>query len=79
VSGKGVPAALFGMVSKTLLRATATQNNPEPGLAMASVNDGLCQDNDTCMFVTVFYAVFDPLQASCHCAEHPPPLLIHQW
>lgn len=79
VSGKGVPAALFGMVSKTLLRATATQNNPEPGLAMASVNDGLCQDNDTCMFVTVFYAVFDPLQGSLTFvnAGHPPPLLIH--
>jgi sigma-B regulation protein RsbU (phosphoserine phosphatase) len=79
VSGKGVPAALFGMVSKTLLRATATQNTPEPGSAMASVNDGLCQDNDTCMFVTVFYAVFDSARGSLTYvnAGHPPPLLIH--
>lgn len=79
VSGKGVPAALFGMVSKTLLRATATQNTPEPGPVMASVNDGLCHDNDTCMFVTVFYAVFDALQGSLTYVNggHPPPLLIH--
>jgi sigma-B regulation protein RsbU (phosphoserine phosphatase) len=79
VSGKGVPAALFGMVSKTLLRATATQKTPEPDAVMASVNDGLCQDNDTCMFVTVFYAVFDPMQGSLTYVNggHPPPLLIH--
>ena len=79
VSGKGVPAALFGMVSKTLLRATATQNTGEPGMSIAAVNDGLCQDNDTCMFVTVFYAVFHQQSGrlSYVNAGHPPPLLLH--
>lgn len=79
VSGKGVPAALFGMVSKTLLRATATQNVGEPGISIAAVNDVLCQDNDTCMFVTVFYAVFHQQSGrlSYVNAGHPPPLLIH--
>jgi sigma-B regulation protein RsbU (phosphoserine phosphatase) len=79
VSGKGVPAALFGMVSKTLLRATATQDAIEPGSVIASVNDVLCQDNESCMFVTVFYAVLDPGrgQLSYVNAGHPPPLLVH--
>ena len=79
VSGKGVPAALFGMVSKTLLRATATQDAIEPGAVIASVNDVLCQDNESCMFVTVFYAVLDPGrgQLSYVNAGHPPPLLVH--
>ena len=79
VSGKGVPAALFGMVSKTLLRATATQDAIAPGAVIASVNDVLCQDNESCMFVTVFYAVLDPGrgQLSYVNAGHPPPLLVH--
>jgi sigma-B regulation protein RsbU (phosphoserine phosphatase) len=79
VSGKGVPAALFGMVSKTLLRDTATQKGIDPGAAMAKVNDVLCQDNDSCMFVTVFYAVLDPAQGRLAYvnAGHPPPLLVH--
>ena len=79
VSGKGVPAALFGMVSKTLIRATATQNTSPPGIALATVNDALCEDNDTCMFVTVFYAEFDPASGLLTYvnAGHPPPLLIH--
>lgn len=79
VSGKGVPAALFGMVSKTLLRATATQGGIEPGATIATVNDVLCQDNESCMFVTVFYAVFDPDRGllSYVNAGHPPPLLVH--
>lgn len=79
VSGKGVPAALFGMVSKTLLRATATQKAIEPGSVIESVNDVLCQDNESCMFVTVFYAVLDPArgQLSYVNAGHPPPLLVH--
>ena len=79
VSGKGVPAALFGMVSKTLLRSTATQKAIEPGSVIESVNDVLCQDNESCMFVTVFYAVLDPGrgQLSYVNAGHPPPLLVH--
>lgn len=79
VSGKGVPAALFGMVSKTLLRATAIQHTHTPGLTLAKVNDALCEDNDTCMFVTVFYAEFDPKLGLLTYvnAGHPPPLLTH--
>ena len=44
VSGKGVPAALFMTVSRTMLRAHAF-NNEEPGECLASVNEGLEKDN----------------------------------
>ncbi len=79
VSGKGVPAALFGMVSKTLIRATAIRGGGEPGLTIEAANDILCEDNDACIFVTTFYAVFDPGNGTFTYvnAGHPPPLLIH--
>ncbi|MFZ6775926.1 SpoIIE family protein phosphatase [Undibacterium sp. Ji83W] len=80
VSGKGVPAALFGMVSKTLIRATATRNASEPGEIIAIANDILAEDNDECIFVTTFYAVLDPATGMLTYVNggHPPPLLIHQ-
>lgn len=79
VSGKGVPAALFGMVSKTLIRATATRGGIDCAQVMALVNDALCQDNDSCMFVTAFYAHWDAQTASIEFvnAGHPPPLCLH--
>jgi phosphoserine phosphatase RsbU/P len=79
VSGKGVPAALFGMVSKTLLRATAARFGPKLGDAIAAANDVLCEDNDACIFVTVLYAVYDPPSRRLDFvnAGHPAPLLVH--
>lgn len=78
VSGKGVPAALFGMVSKTLLRSTAMQGG-EPGATVEAANNILCEDNDDCMFVTTLYAVFNPADGTFTyvSAGHPQPLLIH--
>ncbi|MEQ9638422.1 MAG: SpoIIE family protein phosphatase [Alphaproteobacteria bacterium] len=58
VSGKGVPAALFMMISRTLLKATALAV-PAPGECARRVNDLLCQENDAMMFVTLFYGVLD--------------------
>jgi sigma-B regulation protein RsbU (phosphoserine phosphatase) len=79
VSGKGVPAALFGMVSKTLIRATATRGDGEPNGTIEAANNILCEDNDACIFVTTFYAVFDPEDGAFTYvnAGHPPPLLVH--
>lgn len=78
VSGKGVPAALFGMVSKTLLRATALRGSHDPSVVIHEVNDGLCEDNDACMFVTTLYAAFDASTGKVDYvnAGHPHPLLI---
>jgi sigma-B regulation protein RsbU (phosphoserine phosphatase) len=58
VSGKGVPASLFMAVARTLLRSkTEAETSPEE--ILAAVNNELCRDNDTGMFVTVFCGILD--------------------
>ena len=61
VSGKGIPAALFMMMSKTILKNFAmTMSNPDDFAAvMALSNNQLCQNNDAMMFVTVFMGMLD--------------------
>jgi sigma-B regulation protein RsbU (phosphoserine phosphatase) len=77
VSGKGVPAALFMAVSRTLLRATAPAT-AGPGACLAAANDLLAQENDAGMFVTLFYGVLDTRTGHLAYANggHNPPLLI---
>lgn len=58
VSGKGVPAALFMSVSRTVLRTIAFED-AEPGATLSKVNAILSRDNTEGMFVTIFYAVLD--------------------
>jgi serine phosphatase RsbU (regulator of sigma subunit) len=58
VSGKGVPAALFMSVSRTVLRTVAFEGD-EPGLVLSKVNAILSRDNTEGMFVTIFFAVLD--------------------
>ena len=58
VSGKGVPAALFMVVAKTLLK-NAVQAGLSPGQALAAVNDQLCENNDAEMFVTVWLGIHE--------------------
>lgn len=78
VSGKGIGPGLFGMMAKTLLRVTATQTQTEVTGVVEKVNDELCVDNDSCMFVTLVYALFNPESAQLtYCnAGHPAPLRI---
>lgn len=77
VSGKGVPAALFMAVSRTLLRAVA-QFEARPGPCLARLNDLLAADNEQVMFVTLFYAVIDSRDGSIVYANagHNPPYLL---
>jgi phosphoserine phosphatase RsbU/P len=77
VSGKGIGPGLFGVMAKTLMRATATQTVAVPEL-MERVNNELCRDNENCTFVTVFYGLFDPQTGVLRYvnAGHPPPLWI---
>jgi sigma-B regulation protein RsbU (phosphoserine phosphatase) len=58
VSDKGVPAAIFMAVSRSLIKATALKG-VAPGECLRHVNGLLCPDNDSAMFVTVFYGVLD--------------------
>lgn len=58
VSGKGVPAALFMMVSKLLIK-NAVQAGLAPADALAKVNEQLLENNSIGYFVTVWLAVID--------------------
>ena len=58
VSGKGVPAALFMVVSKVLIKNTV-QSGAGPAEALCQVNERLLENNDTGFFVTVWLAIID--------------------
>ena len=78
VSGKGVPAALFMMSSRTLLKGAAV-GRTSPSDVLQEVNDLLNENNETSMFVTLFFAIFDPASGvlTFSNAGHNPPLIIH--
>ncbi len=112
VSGKGVPAAFYMAVSRTLIKAVAEavagagqrrgadrhnsqhgaqhgaqpgaqpgeaqRRIPDPGHILARANNGLAQDNESCMFVTVFCAVLDYATGEVRYASagHNPPVLL---
>ena len=78
VSDKGVPASLFMMSSRTLLKGTAI-GIPEPSKVLRDVNDLLYEDNDAAMFVTVIYAIYSPITGEFTYANggHNPPLIVH--
>ena len=59
VSGKGVPAAMFMMTCRTLVKGVAI-GLLNPGEVLGEVNNLLCEENETTQFVTVLYAVYDP-------------------
>jgi sigma-B regulation protein RsbU (phosphoserine phosphatase) len=59
VSGKGMPAALFMVNAKTQLKNIAIRQETSLAQVMATVNDLLCEGNDECLFVTIFFGVLD--------------------
>ena len=58
VSGKGIPAALFMMVAKALIK-TRLQSGESPAAALTNVNDQICANNPSGMFVTVWLSVLE--------------------
>ena len=78
VSDKGVPAALFMMSSRTLLKGAAIGVDL-PGEVLREVNDLLIEDNEGGMFVTLLYAVYDPSSRELTYANggHNSPLVVH--
>ena len=58
VSGKGVPAALFMVIAKTLLK-NAAQMGQSPREVLEKVNNQLCENNDAEMFVTVWLGIYE--------------------
>jgi sigma-B regulation protein RsbU (phosphoserine phosphatase) len=58
VSGKGVPAALFMAMAKTLIKSRAADDRSTASI-LTHVNDELSADNQSCMFVTVFAGILN--------------------
>ncbi len=58
VSGKGVPAALFMVIAKTLIKSRA-QMGDSPAEILRNVNEQLCEGNEAELFVTVWLAVIE--------------------
>lgn len=79
VSGKGVPAALFMMITRTLLKNEALKNLPIDQV-IYNVNNILALDNSACMFATVFCGIMDTETGQVEFANagHNPPLLYRQ-
>ncbi len=79
VSGKGVPAALFMMISKTLIKSAA-QNGLSPKEVLESVNNQLCENNDAEMFVTVWLGILEISTGKMRCANagHEYPAIMRK-
>jgi sigma-B regulation protein RsbU (phosphoserine phosphatase) len=77
VVDKGVGAALYMVLSWSLLRQGVREFPGQPAQVLASVNRRLLHDTHAEEFVTVFYAVLDPVTGSlAYCnAGHNPPIL----
>ena len=76
VSGKGIPAAMFMMTAKTIIKDLA-----ESGLAVNEIftkaNEKLCENNESGMFVTAWMGILDLTTGNLQFANagHNPPLI----
>lgn len=79
VSGKGVPAALFMAVTKTLMKAAA-RKGIDPGEMLAKVNRELYEQNTSYMFATVVCGILDTKTGQLRYtnAGHNPPFLLRK-
>lgn len=77
VSGKGVPAALFMAVTKTVMNAVIAPG-VDPATVLSRVNVELCRDNDEMMFCTMVCGLLDLQTGEClySNAGHNPPLVV---
>jgi sigma-B regulation protein RsbU (phosphoserine phosphatase) len=79
VSGKGIPAAIFMAVSRTLIRATGVRGG-SPAECIAYSNKLLAAESVDCMFVTVFYGIININTGEinyCNAGHNPPYVLKH--
>ena len=78
VSGKGIPAAMFMMTAKTIIKDLA-----ESGMAVNDIftkaNEKLCENNESGMFVTAWMGILDVTTGNLQFANagHNPPLIKH--
>lgn len=75
VSGKGIPASLYMAVTKTLIKATAIRD-VDPARILFLVNNELCKDNDSNMFVSIFCGILNTESGTVLYSNggHNPPI-----
>ena len=78
VSGKSISGALFMAMSRAIIKTISTKTD-SPASCLYDANEALCINNESCMFVTAFYAVYDSSSGSIVCANagHNPPFILH--
>lgn len=79
VSGKGIPAAMFMMRAKTILKDLAETGLPVNEI-LSQANDKLCENNESDMFVTAWMGILNLSSGKLTYANagHNPPLLLHE-
>jgi len=79
VSGKGVAAAFFMAITRTMMRAYA-QKLPNASACIQLINDTISSENPHNMFVTLFYGILDPStgEFTYTNAGHNPPILVRK-
>jgi sigma-B regulation protein RsbU (phosphoserine phosphatase) len=79
VSDKGAASALFAAATKTLLKASAHRDSSSANI-ISRVNRDLSENNEFCMFVTLFFGILDLDSGELHYtnAGHEPPYIIRR-